>query len=124
MARRVHSLPVFPSLCQVWRNGGPLTGVLVYDGVAEKRVSSGNGAYVTRTGPGLLIEPAVAIYLPTGTDVRGLNQQPLHDIIAWQRNPQWLYQVAFVENCAEGFANEFRLAWCLAFGFTPIPLPA
>jgi hypothetical protein len=124
MARRTHQLPVFPSLCQIWRNGGPIGGTLVYDGRAEKRVSPAIAAYVDRVGPGVLFEPAVAIYLPTGTDVRGINQQPVRDIIAWQRNPLWLYEVQFVENCAEGFPNEFRLTWCLTLGLTPLPLPS
>jgi hypothetical protein len=124
MARRTHVLPAFPSVCQIWRNGGPLSGTLVYDGRAEKRYSPAIGAIVQHVGPGILYEPAVAIHLPTATDVRGINQQPVRDIIAWQRDATWLYQVEFVENVAEGFPNEFRLAWCFTLGLTPLPLPA
>jgi hypothetical protein len=123
MARK-HVLPVFPSVAQIWRGGLPGLGVLVYDGVAEKRVSPSTPAFVEEIGPGVFYHPASTIYFPSGTDARGQDQLGGRDLIAWQRNPSWLYQIQFVENVAEGFANEFRICWCFPILGTPAPLPA
>lgn len=119
---RVRHTPAFPSTCQIFRGGPPGTGVQVYTGPAEKRISTQLVPLGILAPPLILYTNWTAIYFPAGTDVRGQAQLGGRDWVQWQNNPQWLYLVTTVDDVADGFANKFRLAWCLTYSL-PTPLP-
>jgi hypothetical protein len=115
---KIHSLPVFPSTCQIFRGGGPGIGKIVYDGKCEKRVSVGGRSWDTSSPEYESTAPQVAIYVPFGTDVRGFHEPGGPDIIMWSNSPAYLYQVQFVEDIAEGFPNRFRACFVTQIAFT------
>lgn len=114
--------PAFPSTINIFRGAPPPTGVVVYTGPGEKRISVSGGAFNPGTLTALPLVPLVAIYLPTGTDVRGQLQTGGPDYIQWAGLPTWYYRVDYVDDVADGFGNKFRVAWCRP-GAAPTPLP-
>jgi hypothetical protein len=121
MARN-RRLPAFPSTCKIFRGGPPGTGVQVYNGPCEKRLSVNVPPFVSTAPPLTLYSLWVAIYLPPHTDVRGQGFAGGKDLIQWASNANWLYVVEQVDDVAADFPNMFRIAWCLQFSLpTPIP---
>jgi len=120
---RTHRLPSFPSQCQIFRGGLPGGGgVQVYSGKAEKVVRAAGGIWPIGGFTTIPQAPIVTIYLPVGTDVRGILQSTAFDFIQWAGLATWVYQVVYVDDVADGFANKFRVAYCLPF-LQPTPLP-
>jgi hypothetical protein len=119
---KVRRVPAFPSTCQIFRGGPPGTGVQVYNGPCEKRVSANLAPYPLGAPPLVIYTVWTSIYLPAGTDVRGNGQPGGRDYVQWQGNPAWVYIVEVVEDIADGFTNKFRIAWSLQWS-VPTPIP-
>jgi len=117
------SVPEFPVVCGIWRNGLQFTDPPSL--TAPCNVALGRRTVVLGRNQAFEADAAVVqLLFPRGTDVRDNTQPGGRDVVEVPLGSGRIYEVEYVNDLGTGFSNEHRVALVQKLIPWPAPLPA
>lgn len=121
-----YSLPAFPLLANIWRNGNPTTNPP--DVVAPANLAYGKRTITQFWDWGSPAPPVGAsifslLLFPPFTDIRDGFSASAQDTVEFPAGTGRFYQCDFVDDFGKGFPNEHRFSILEKIGVWPSPIP-